>query len=86
MTPSSLHRWVLAGMVAFLLGAAACAETPEPAQDDSIEATRTRANAGGGLSRMRISLRLWPYGFLMKVRRLQPMDISVTGTSAASRR
>ena len=35
-------------MVAFLLGAAACAETPEPAQDDSIEATRTRANAGGG--------------------------------------
>ena len=48
MTPSSLHRWALAGMVAFLLGAAACAETPEPAQDDSIEATRTRANAGGG--------------------------------------
>ena len=35
-------------MVAFLLGAAACAETPEPAQDDSSEATRTRANAGGG--------------------------------------
>jgi len=33
-------------MVAFLLGAAACAETPEPAQDDSIEALRTRANAG----------------------------------------
>ena len=48
MTPSSLHRLALAGMVAFLLGAAACAETPEPAQDDSIEATRTRANAGGG--------------------------------------
>ena len=48
MTPSSLHRLALAGMVAFLLGAAACAETPEPAQDDSSEATRTRANAGGG--------------------------------------
>jgi len=48
MTPSSLHRLALAGMVAFLLGAAACAETPEPAQGDSSEATRTRANAGGG--------------------------------------
>ena len=48
MTLSSLHRLALARMVAFLLGAAACAETPEPAQGDSIEATRTRANAGGG--------------------------------------
>ena len=46
MTPSSLRRLALAGMAALLLGAAACAETPEPAQDDSIEALRTRANAG----------------------------------------
>ena len=38
-------------MVALLVGAAACAETadaqtPEPAQDDTLEALRTRANAG----------------------------------------
>ena len=33
-------------MVAFLLGGAPLAQTPEPAQDDSIEALRTRANAG----------------------------------------
>ena len=33
-------------MVAFPLGDAACAETPEPAQDDSIEAIRTPAIAG----------------------------------------
>ena len=46
MTPSSLRRLVLAGVVALLVGGAACAETPEPAQDDSIEAVRTRANAG----------------------------------------
>jgi len=63
MTPSRLRLVALAGMVAFLLGAAACAETPEPAQDrsaallssfdeilartyNSIEAIRTRANAG----------------------------------------
>ena len=46
MTPVSLRRLALAGMVALLVGGAACAETPEPAQDDSIEALRTRANAG----------------------------------------
>ena len=35
-------------MVALLVGAAPLAQTPEPAQDDSIEAIaiRTRANAG----------------------------------------
>ena len=46
MTPPSLRRLALAGMVALLVGGAACAETPEPAQDDSIEALRTRANVG----------------------------------------
>ena len=30
MTPSSLRRLVLAGVVALLVGGAACAETPEP--------------------------------------------------------
>ena len=44
--PQRLQLSLLAGMVALLLGAAACAETPEPAQDNSIEAIRTRANAG----------------------------------------
>ena len=46
MAPVSLPRLALAGMVAFLLGAAPLAQTPEPAQDDSIETLRTRANAG----------------------------------------
>jgi len=46
MAPSSLHRLALAGMVAFLVGGAPLAQAPEPAQDDSIEAIRTRANAG----------------------------------------
>ena len=46
MAPVSLRRLALAGMVALLLGAAPLAQTPEPAQDDSIEALRTRANAG----------------------------------------
>jgi len=46
-----LRRLALTGMVALLVGAAACTETPEPetpepAQDNSIEAIRTRANAG----------------------------------------
>ena len=51
-----LRRVALAGMVALLVGGVACAETPEPetpdaqtpepAQDNSIEAFRTRANAG----------------------------------------
>ena len=55
MTPVSLRLLALAGMVALLVGAAACAETPEPetpdaqttesAQGNSIEALRTRANA-----------------------------------------
>ena len=50
------RRLALAGMVALLVGGAACAETPEPerpdaqtpkpAQDNSIEAIRTRAIAG----------------------------------------
>ena len=46
MTPSSLRRLALAGMVALLLGGVPLAQAPEPAQDDSIEAIRTRANAG----------------------------------------
>ena len=46
MAPSSLRRLALAGMVALLMGGAPLAQTPEPAQDDSIEAVRTRANAG----------------------------------------
>ena len=46
MACSMLRRLALAGMVAFLLGAAPLAQAPEPAQDDSIEALRTRANAG----------------------------------------
>ena len=41
-----LRRLALAGMVALLVGGAPLAQTPEPAQDDSIEALRTRANAG----------------------------------------
>ena len=36
-----LRRVTLAGMVALLLGAAPLAQTPEPAQDDSIEAPQT---------------------------------------------
>ena len=46
MAPSPLRRLALAGMVALLLGAAPLAQTTEPAQDDSIEEVRTRANAG----------------------------------------
>ena len=41
-----LRRLALAGMGALLVGAAPLAQTPEPAQDDSIEAFRTGANAG----------------------------------------
>ena len=41
-----LRRVTLAGMVALLVGGAPLAQTPEPAQDNSIEAVRTRANAG----------------------------------------
>jgi len=39
-------RLALAGMAAFLVGGVSCTETPEPAQDESIEAIRTRAEAG----------------------------------------
>ena len=41
-----LRLLALAGMAALLLGAAPLAQTPELAQDDSIEVLRTRANAG----------------------------------------
>ena len=54
MTPSSLRRLALAGMVAFLLGAAPLAQTPEPIQDDRIEALRTRANAGDADAQTRL--------------------------------
>ena len=40
-----LRRLALAGMVALLVGGAPLDQTPEPAQDDSIEAVRTHANA-----------------------------------------
>ena len=46
MAPVSLRRLALAGMVVVLLGAAPLAQTTEPAQDDSVDAIRTRANAG----------------------------------------
>ena len=62
MTPVSLRRLALAGMVALLVGAAACAETPEPetpdpAQDDSIEAVRTRAEAGDAVAQFNLGVR-----------------------------
>ena len=44
--PQRLQLFLLAGMVALLMGGAPLAQTPEPAQDDSIEAFRSRANAG----------------------------------------
>ena len=40
------RRLALVAVTALLVGAAPLAQTPEPAQDDSIEAIRTRANAG----------------------------------------
>ena len=40
------RRLALVAVIALLLGGAPLAQTPEPAQDDSIEALRTRANAG----------------------------------------
>ena len=61
-----LRRLALAGMVALLVGGAACAqtpepETPEPAQDDlfgiSIEALRTRANAGDAEAQHTLGMR-----------------------------
>ena len=57
MTPVSLRRLALAGMVALLVGGAACAETPEPAQDDSIEAVRTRAEAGDAGAKANLGVR-----------------------------
>ena len=59
MTPSSLRRLALAGMVAFLVGAAPLAQTPEPAQDDSIEVLRTRANAGDAEAQTRLGSRYY---------------------------
>jgi len=46
MAPPFLRGLALVAVTALLLGAAPLAKTPEPAQDDSIEALRTRANAG----------------------------------------
>jgi hypothetical protein len=43
-------------MVALLVGGAACAQTPEPAQDNSIEALRTRANAGDAEAQVMLGL------------------------------
>ena len=62
MTPVSLRRLALAGMVTLLVGGAACAETPEPetpdpAQDDSIEAVRTRAEAGDAVAQFNLGVR-----------------------------
>ena len=56
MTPSSLRRVALAGMVAILVGGAACAETPDATQDDSIEALQTRANAGDAYAQNNIGV------------------------------
>ena len=66
MTPSSLRGLALAGVVALLVGGAACAETPEPetpdaqtpepAQDNSFEAIRTRANAGDAEAQVNFGL------------------------------
>ena len=52
-----LRRLALAGMVALLVGGAACAETPERTQDDSIEALRTRAEAGDADAQDNLGLR-----------------------------
>ena len=49
-----LRRLALAGMVALLVGAAPLAQTREPAQDDSIEAIRTRANAGDAVAQFNL--------------------------------
>ena len=56
MAPSMLRRLALAGMVAFLVGVAPLAQAPEPAQDDSIEALRTRANAGDAAAQFNLGL------------------------------
>ena len=54
MAALMLGRLALAGMVALLVGAAPLAQTPEPAQDDSIEAVRTRANAWGAQAQVNL--------------------------------
>ena len=43
-------------MVTFLVGGAPLAQTPEPAQDDSFEALRTRANAGDARAQNNLAL------------------------------
>ena len=43
-------------MAALLVGAAPLAQTPEPAQDDSIEAIRTRAEAGDADAQFELGL------------------------------
>ena len=62
MTPSSLRLVALAGMVAFLVGGAPLAQTPEPAHDDSIETVRTRANAGDAAAQFQLG-RMYDYGW-----------------------
>ena len=62
MAPVSLRRLALAGMVALLVGAAPLAQAPEPAQDDSIEALRTRANAGDADAQVQLG-RMYDYGW-----------------------
>ena len=57
MTLSPLRLFLLVGMVALLLGAAPLAQTPEVAQDDSIEALRTRANAGDAGAQLSLALK-----------------------------
>jgi len=56
MAPVSLRRLALAGMVALLVGGAPLAQTPEPAQDDTLEALRTRANAGDAEAQYNLGL------------------------------
>jgi len=64
VTLSSLRRLALAEMVALLVGAAPLAQAPEPAQDDSIEAIRTRANAGDADAQNTLG---WMYEFGLDV-------------------
>ena len=56
-----LRRLALAGMVALLVGAVPLAQTPEPAQDDSIEAVRRRANAGDAQAQVNLGA-IYAYG------------------------
>ena len=59
---STLRRLALAGIVALLMGGAPLAQTPEPAQDDSIETVRTRANAGDADAQVQLG-RMYDYGW-----------------------